>query len=163
MIFLTVGTIFPFDRLVKAVDNAVAEGSITEEVFAQVGLEAKKPDHIESVESLDKKTFDKIAADSSCMISHAGMGSILAALNLEKPLLVMPRLRKYRENINDHQIATAEKFEQLGHIMAVYNTDQVPEKLSQIKSFKPKPWHSQVEKVVERINFFLEYVEKTND
>ncbi|MBW8015856.1 MAG: hypothetical protein FVQ82_06685 [Planctomycetes bacterium] len=155
MIFVTVGTLYPFDRLVGAVDDAVANGLITEEVFAQIGVGAQKPKYIESVESLDKLTFDKVITESSCMISHAGMGSIQAALSKNKPLLVMPRLYKYSENINDHQVATAEKFEELGHLLAVYHQDQIPQRLEDIKTFVPAQRYTQVDKVVERISEFL--------
>lgn len=155
MIFLTVGTLYPFDRLVSAVDDAVANGLITEDVFAQIGKGARKPRHIESVESLDKLTFEKVISESSCMVSHAGMGSIQAALSINKPLLVMPRLIKYSENINDHQVATAEKFEELGHLLAVYNRENIPQRLEDIKSFVPTQRHTQVDKVVERISGFL--------
>ena len=159
MIFLTVGTLYPFDRLVGAVDDAVANGLITEDVFAQIGVGGKTPSYIESVESLDKVKFDKVIADCSCMISHAGMGSIQAALNLEKPLLVMPRLYKYSENINDHQVATAAKFEELGHVLAVYEEDQIPQRLEDIKTFIPKQRDTQVDKVVERISEFLNCID----
>lgn len=155
MIFLTVGTLFPFDRLVSAVDEAVGSGEITEKVFAQISEGAKPPKHIEYVETIDKNLFDQIIQECSCMISHAGMGSIQAALNWQKPLLVMPRLYKYSENINDHQIATAEKFEELGHVLAVYEEDQIPQRLQDIKTFVPAQRQTQVDKVVERISQFL--------
>jgi len=155
MIFLTVGTLYPFERLVQGVDEAVANGLITEKVFAQIGVGAQKPKCIESVESLDKLTFDKIIDESSCMVSHAGMGSIQAALSKNKPLLVMPRLYKYAENINDHQVATAAKFEELGHLLAVYHQEDIPQKLEDIKSFVPTQRHTQVDKVVEKISGFL--------
>ena len=159
MIFLTVGTLFPFDRLVSAVDDAVANGLITEDVFAQIGVGGKHPKHIESVDSLDKIMFDKITTESSCMISHAGMGSIQAALSLDKPLLVMPRLYKYSEHINDHQVATAEKFEELGHVLAVYEEDQIPQRLEDIRTFTPRQRYTQVDKVVERISDFLNCID----
>lgn len=155
MIFLTVGTLYPFDRLVKGVDEAVANGLVTEEVFAQIGVGAQKPKYIESVETLDKLTFDKVIAESSCMVSHAGMGSIQAALDRNKPLLVMPRLTKYSENINDHQVATAQKFEELGHVLAVYDQEHIAQRLEDIKSFVPAQRHTQVDMVVERITEFL--------
>jgi UDP-N-acetylglucosamine transferase subunit ALG13 len=156
MIFVTVGTLYPFNRLVSAIDEAVASGCITEEVFAQIGVGAQRPKHIDFVESLDKVVFDKIITESSCMVSHAGMGSIQAALQAKKSLLVMPRLCKYSEHINDHQVATAERFEELGHVLSVYQEDQIPQRLEDIKTFVPAQRQTQVDKVVERISDFLE-------
>ncbi len=158
MIFLTVGTLYPFDRLVGAVDDAVAKGLITEEVIAQIGVGARQPKHIECVESFDKITFDKVISQASCMVSHAGMGSIQAALDRKKPLLVMPRLYRYSENINDHQVATAAKFEELGHVLAVYSEDDIPKRMDDIKNFIPKERKTQVDEVVERISEFLQNI-----
>lgn len=109
MIFLTVGTLFPFDRLVRAIDAAVGEGLIEDEIFAQVGENSYKPRNFESLPSLKKDLFDKYFTEASFIISHAGMGTITMALSHNKPLLVMPRLKHYKEHVNDHQVATARK------------------------------------------------------
>ena len=89
------------------------------------------------------------------MIAHAGMGTITMALEQNKPILVVPRLKKYRELVNDHQLATAKRFEQLGHVIAVYHTNELPEKVKLLRSFKTVPRKSQVEKVSARIGLFL--------
>ena len=57
MIFLTVGTLFPFDRLVSAVDEAVGSGEITEKVFAQISEGAKPPKHIDNLKSVNLHTM----------------------------------------------------------------------------------------------------------
>ena len=155
MIFLTVGTLFPFDRLVKYVDEAVGAGLIKEEIFAQIGKGAEEPKYIAYTDVLEKEKFDSYVNRASCLISHAGMGTITMSLNQGKPLLVVPRLHCYREHINDHQVGTARKFEQLGHVLAAYEADEVPEKVEQLKHFTPRKWITQTEKVVERIKRFL--------
>lgn len=160
MIFLTVGTLLPFDRLVMAVDDAVGRGLITEEIIAQIGVGAKRPKNFASSETLDKDEYDSLVANSSAMISHAGMGAILAALNMKKPLLVMPRLHKFREIINDHQLLTAEKFEKFGRVLAVYETRQIPEKFNLLKTFVPHERQTQLENVIEKISGFLDNPEE---
>ena len=111
MIFLTVGTLFSFDRLVRAVDSAVGKSLIKDEVFAQIGHGGFEPRNMEYVETLDKEAFDEKVRCAACVISHAGMGSIIAALNRKKPLLVMPRMKRFGEHVNDHQVDIARKFE----------------------------------------------------
>lgn len=155
MIFLTVGTQFPFDRLVKAVDNACGEGLISEEVFAQIGQSSYEPKNFESVESLDKNSFDKYMNDSSAVISHSGMGTITMAMEYGKPMLAMPRSPEYGEVVNDHQFAIGREFEKLGHFLVAYDEKQFPIVISKLKSFKPKPRKSQPEKVAERITKYL--------
>lgn len=156
MIFLTVGTLKPFDRLVMAVDDAVGKGQITEEIFAQIGHGSKRPKHFESIQTLNKEEYDTCVENSSGMISHAGMGTILAASKMNKPLLVMPRLHKYHEIINDHQLPTAEKFEEFGHILAVYEPHHLAEKVELLKTFVPHVRHAHLEKIIKKISGFLE-------
>ena len=155
MIFLTVGTLFPFDRLVKAMDEGVAKGLIKEEVFAQIGKDGFRPNNFEYTEVLDKDTFDSYINKASCLVSHAGVGSITMAINYRKSLLVMPRLKCFGEHVNDHQLHTAKKFEQLGCILAVYDTDEFLERIGELKTFVPKRRQTQVGSVVNRISRFL--------
>ena len=155
MIFLTVGTQFPFDRLVKAVDEAVSQNGFNEKIFAQIGTSSYRPCSFDVVASMEKGVFDKHIHEASAIISHAGMGTIAIALEHNKPLLVMPRLKKYGEVVNNHQLAIARKFEKLGHILVATTEDEVPEKIKQLKSFVPQPRKTQAEAVIKRISKFL--------
>lgn len=156
MIFLTIGTLFEFDRLVKAIDISVSSGLIKEDVFAQIGPGRYIPKAIRYVQTLDKEEYDRTVQQCSALVSHAGMGSISIGLKYDKPLLVMPRLRKYREHVNDHQLHTARKFEQLGHILAAYDTDELVEKIKLLNIFVPKPRIPNRQGVIDRITRFLE-------
>ncbi len=156
MIFLTVGTYpLPFERLVKATDTMIMKGFIEEEVFAQIGVCNYKPQNMEYVEMLQKEVFDYYFETASAIISHVGIGTIMMALDNEKPLLVMPRLRKYGEVVNNHQVATAKRFEELGHVLVAYTEDGLPEKIKQLKSFVPQPRKNQAKTVADRIAKFL--------
>jgi UDP-N-acetylglucosamine transferase subunit ALG13 len=158
MIFLTVGTQFPFDRLIKTVDDACDEGLIDGEIFGQIGGSSYKPRNFESVQSLDKHLFDKCVQKASGIISHAGIGTIMMALENHKPLLVMPRLRRYGEAVNDHQFGIARKFEELGHILVAYQEDDLPERIKELRTFVPRPRRSQAKAVASRIARFLDEV-----
>ena len=157
MIFLTLGTYpLPFDRLVQAVDEVVAKDLIDEEVFAQIGFSNYLPKHMKYEKLLEKQRFDEILSSATALIGHAGMGSISMALNHEKPLLVMPRLAKFGEHVNDHQLHTARKFEELGHILVAYDQDELAEKINRLKSFVPLPRTPNRQGVADRIQKFIE-------
>ena len=156
MIFVTVGTLFPFDRLIKAIDQACANGLIKEDVFAQIGESSYKPTNLEYSCVLAKDKFDELSRNSSGIISHAGMGTILSAVDNGKPLLVMPRLKRFGEHVNDHQLGTAKKFGQLGYVLVAYDTDKLPGKIRQLKDFKPALRVSQADKVARRIAEFMD-------
>lgn len=155
MIFLTVGTQFPFDRLVRAVDNIFDEGLIDEETFAQIGESSYKPRNFESVVSLEKKVFGKHLREASAIISHAGMGTIMMALDNEKPLLVIPRSKKYGEVVNDHQAAIAKTFAELGHILVVYDIKDLHDGIRKLKNFIPRKRQANPHAVADRIGCFL--------
>jgi len=155
MIFLTVGTQFPFDRLVKAVDMAVKKNRLDEQIFAQVGTTTYRPRNFEVVTSLEKTLFDKHVREADSIIGHAGIGTITMAMEYRKPLLVMPRLRKYGEVVNDHQLAIARKFEQLGYLLVAYEAEDIAIKIEKLRSFVPQERQSQARVVTERISIFL--------
>ena len=158
MIFLTVGTQFPFDRLVKAIDEAAEDGKITDEIYAQIGASLYKPRNMQYFESLEKQIFDDYIKKASYIISHAGIGTIAMALDNNKPLLVMPRLRKYDAVVNDHQAEIAKKFEQLGHILVAYSKIELESKIQKLMSFVPRPRVNQADALSNRIARFLKEI-----
>lgn len=155
MIFLTVGTQFPFDRLVKSVDEIIGQSGVEEEVFAQISDSSYRPQNFEAVSSLNKHLFDKYIREASGIISHAGVGTITVALEAGKPLLVMPRLKRYGEVVSDHQVSLAKRFELLGHVLVAYEAEELPEKIKQLRTFIPRKRRAQPQVVMERIVHFL--------
>lgn len=155
MIFLTVGTQFPFDRLVKTVDEAIGLIPFHEEIFGQIGDSSYQPRNFEAVASLEKHQFDERIRQASGIISHAGVGSIMVAFDNVKPLLVMPRFRRYGEAVNDHQVDIARKFEQLGYLLAAYRVEELLEKMNALESFVPRKRETNAEAVLEQISKFL--------
>ena len=156
MIFLAVGTQFPFDRLVKTLDDCLDEGLIEEEIFGQIGETSYKPRNFQSAAFLDKKDFDQTLKKATGVIGHAGIGIIRTALENNKPLLVMPRLKKYHEVVHDHQVEMARKFEELGHLLVAYKGRELFGKIRELANFVPKKRETQAEAVVQRISDFLQ-------
>ena len=161
MILLTMGTYpLPFDRMVEAVDLLCKDGLIEDEIFAQIGYTKYIPRYMKYEKLLEKERFDSILSESSALIGHAGMGTITLALEYGKPLLVMPRLKKYGEHVNDHQLGTAVKFEELGCILVAYEEKDLPEKINALKTFVPTPRENQPDRVAKRIQDFLTVIDK---
>jgi len=156
MIFLTIGTQFPFDRLVKAIDDACGRGLVYEDIYAQIGQSTYIPKNFDYVSLLDKSIYDDHFANASTIISHAGMGTISMAMELNKPLLVMPRSAKHGEVVHDHQFDIAEKFSQAGHILVAWDERQLPEKIAALVTFIPRSRKAQPAAVVKRIREFLD-------
>jgi UDP-N-acetylglucosamine transferase subunit ALG13 len=146
---------FPFDRLIRAMDEHVAAGRIPDRVFAQIGSGSYEPRAIEFERFMEKSPFEDMLKDADCIVSHAGIGSIATALAHDKPMLVLPRLKRHGEHVNDHQVATAGKYAELGHVLVAYDEADIPRVLQQISTFKPARRTVNVTGVAERIDRFL--------
>ncbi|MCA9302862.1 MAG: hypothetical protein KC996_01935 [Phycisphaerales bacterium] len=121
----------PFDRLVRAVDEwAGARGR--NDIFAQIGETAYRPEHIEFASQIDPDKFRELVANAEAVVAHAGTGTILTALELGTPVLVMPRHGALKETRNDHQIATAQRFKSLGRVEVAMDEKELAEKLDHL-------------------------------
>jgi UDP-N-acetylglucosamine transferase subunit ALG13 len=109
MIFLTVGTQLPFDRLVTII-NDFSKANPDIDIIGQIGDSQLTNLNFKCFENLSIAEFNEYFDNAEAVISHAGMGTILTSLTAGKPLFMMPRLLRYNEHRNDHQLGTIEKF-----------------------------------------------------
>jgi UDP-N-acetylglucosamine transferase subunit ALG13 len=131
MIFVTVGTDQPFDRMMKVVD-AWAKERDRNDVFAQIGEGGWEPSKIPFVQFLSPPDFKRRFDEARVIIAHAGMGTILSALHHGKPILVMPKLASLGEHRNEHQLATARRMMGLGYVNVAFNESELREKLDKL-------------------------------
>ncbi len=129
MIFVTVGEQLPFDRLLKTVDIWAYENNIAE-VFAQTGKSKYQPDYIEYIDFLSPADFSDRFRTADHIIGHAGMGTIITAMEYGKPLLVMPRDAALGEHRNNHQLDTVKRFASSQLFDVVYNGEELAEKMT---------------------------------
>lgn len=135
MILLAVGTQFPFDRLVRTVDEwAVSNGRA--DIVAQTGRSAYTAKAITCFDFMDPPTFREYQRQATLFVAHAGMGSILTALEFGKPIIVMPRDHLRGEHRNGHQLATAKHMKYNEGIYVAYNETELKQLLSRIDSLK---------------------------
>lgn len=107
MILVTVGMHnAPFDRLVKAADEMAS--LIEESVVIQRGVSGYTPMFSQYVDFTDEAQMQTWLSQVRAVVSHAGAGSILSALKAGKPLVLVPRLRRFGEHADDHQLELAE-------------------------------------------------------
>ena len=104
MILVTVGMQLGFDRLIAAMD-ALAPG-LGQEVVAQTGKGSYRPAHMTARSSIAPAEFEQLVAQSSLIVSHAGIGTVLTAARFAKPIVLFPRRASLGEHRNDHQLAT---------------------------------------------------------
>jgi UDP-N-acetylglucosamine transferase subunit ALG13 len=127
VIFVTVGTQLPFDRLVGAVDAWAADGD--RDVFAQIGPSSLVPAHLQHARFVPPAECRERMRAADAIVAHAGMGTILSALELGKPLIVLPRRAALGEHRNEHQLATARRFAELGSVAVAFHEDELAARL----------------------------------
>lgn len=113
MIFVTVGSHEPFDRLVAEMDRIAADPPPgAPRVYGQItGRAGYRPANFDWVDELDAAAYRDACEAATCFVAHAGMGSIITAMERGKPIVILPRRGHLGETRNDHQYDTAMKLE----------------------------------------------------
>ena len=126
MIFITLGSQkFQFNRLLMEIDKLIEKGVITDNVVAQTGASDYIPQHYKSYDFLTRDEFQNYMKECELVITHAGTGAIITALKNDKKVIAIPRLAKYGEHVDDHQIQLINEFKELNFIEPVYEIDEL--------------------------------------
>jgi len=110
MIFVTVGSA-PFPRLVSMVHGVASD--LNEDLLVQTAGGDTETE-LASVGFLEMDKFRAKVGEASLVIGHAGIGTIITALEAETPIIIVPRRARYGEHGDDHQVDTAKRFEREG-------------------------------------------------
>ena len=157
MIFVTLGTQDKsFKRLLEDIDQLLKEKKIKDQVIVQAGFTKFKSDDMEIFDLVSKEDFDCYIKECDILITHGGVGSILTGLKYQKKVIACPRLAKYHEHINDHQVQIVTKFGEAGYILPYYDGDDLSLVLKKVSSFKPARYHSNTQKMIEIIQNFID-------
>lgn len=135
MIFATVGAQMAFDRLVRAVDEWAGRCQRTD-VFAQIGPSSLTPGNIQYTQFMTPTQYQDCIEMADAIIAHAGMGTIITAVEHHKPILVMPRYGRYGETRNDHQVATAREFQNRGLVHVAMDEHALAAMLDRIEEWR---------------------------
>lgn len=108
-----------FDRLLRAVDEAVERGALPGPVTAQVGSCGYTPRSFTATKWLTPDELEAAVARSQVVVCHGGSGIVSAALRVGHRPLVMARLARHHEHVDDHQLQLVEKLGDLGLVVPV--------------------------------------------
>jgi len=164
MIFVTVGT-HPqsFNRLLKAIDTLIENGKIKEEVVMQIGHSTYEPKNARWFRFTDYKEIEKLNKEARLIISHGGAGCILTALSFDKFVIAVPRLKKFGEHTDNHQLDLVRVLEAEGKVIGVYNIKDLEKSLKTKKKIKTQ----RSKKLLKKIKTYLsklsrEYISACN-
>lgn len=157
MIFVTLGTQdVPFTRLVKEIDKLVSEKVIKEKVVVQAGNIKQKFNNVKLLDYVPMEEFKTYVEESSYLIVHGGVGSILDGLKNHKKVIAVPRLSKYKEQTNDHQVQIVNDFSERGFIIGCKEVSNLKAAIESLDNFKPKKYKSNNEKFVKLIEDYID-------
>ncbi len=155
-IFVSVGTHSQqFNRLLEGLDRLAGQGKVKAEIFAQAGNSDYLPKNFKSESFVGEADYNSRMGKADVVVSHGGAGTIINALRLGKKLVVVPRLQKFGEHTNDHQLDLAKALERQGKCLAVYNIAELEKVLKRAETFRPVI-ASDREGLVARIREFIE-------
>lgn len=156
MIFITLGSQkFQFDRLLKAVDEQVAEGKIKDDIFAQIGASEYKPKNFKYRNFLNREEFAEWQNKCDIVISHGGTGAIIGAIKKGKKVIAVPRLKKYGEHVDDHQLQLIGQFRDLNLICECQDCGEIWKDIEKVKQTQYKSYESNTSRIIESIDKFI--------
>lgn len=157
MILITLGTQDKqFVRLLDMVQKEIDKGNIKDKVVVQAGHTKFNSKDMEIFDLIDREKFSSLISECDILITHGGVGSIINGLNNNKKVIVCPRLAKYDEHMNDHQIQITDNFSKEGYIIPLYENDSLESALNKIKDFKPKKFKSNTKNMIKLISDFID-------
>lgn len=155
MILVTLGTQkFQMDRLVQAVDK-LAE-VVSEEIFVQSGNSTYEPKHCSAQNFVDAQEFQKMIEECSVLITHSGVGTIMRGIRAGKPVVVVPRLAKYHEHVDDHQVQIAEAFASKNCVLYCDDLTKLEETVRIARTYSFSPYQVPKSNVEDIILAFLQ-------
>ena len=157
MIFVVLGTQDKrFDRLISLVDEAVSKGWIQEEVIVQAGCTDYLSSSMKIIDYISMDEFEKYMNECRILITHGGVGTIMSALRLKKPVIACARLAKYGEHHNDHQCEIIENFYEKNYLLQIKDGETLQNALKQAESFEVLEVESNNQKMISILTEFLE-------
>jgi len=118
MILVTTGTTGPpFDRLLRELDG-IAGG---EELVVQHGPSSIRPRGAVCVDYVTFASLVELVRRARIVVTHAGVGSVLVSFMNGKRPIVLPRLARFGEAVDDHQLELARRLAQQGLVVHIDN------------------------------------------
>ncbi|MBQ1508700.1 MAG: hypothetical protein IIZ47_04700 [Erysipelotrichaceae bacterium] len=153
MIFVTLGTQDkPFTRLLKRIEEA----DLPEKIVVQAGYTDFSSAKMDVRKYIEKDEFSKLLEEADLVICHAGVGTIMESLKKKKKIIVSPRLAKYGEHQNDHQLEIADTFSKQGYLLELKEEDDLKEVYEQAKNFVPVVYETGGGSFIARLSTYLD-------
>ncbi len=137
MIFVTVGTHFQqFDRLVRSMDAYARDHQ--EQVIIQAGFSNYEPVHAKWFRFVETdEEMDRLYREADVIVAHGGAGTAITALSMNKPLVILPRLGKFDEHVDDQQRELSKALADAGLAVVIEDEADIPAAVERARGKRP--------------------------
>lgn len=157
MILVLLGTFkIDFKRPVIAIENAIKCGDVSEEVIVQSGHTLYSSDYLTIQPFFEPKQLDELYQRAEIIVTHGGVGSILRGFKMNKKIIAIPRLHKFKEHVDDHQLDILEEFAKHNYLIYWHEDESFKDVLFKARNFQPSPFVS-TKKDLE--SFLINYID----
>lgn len=139
MILVTIGTSdYLFPRALDFIASMELYNDVRVEWVIQAGDNnvAKKPANGSVVTLVERGEMEKLVSRASLVVSHCGIGSINQILMYKKHVIFIPRLKKFNEFSDDHQLQIANELKNGDFIVVDENSTMLTITYEDLISFK---------------------------
>lgn len=126
-----------FSRMIREVEGLADDY----EIIVQAGYSQYTSNKMEFFDFIDAEKIKKLYEKADYIMTHAGAGSMFQAIKSEKKTIAFPRLKKYDEHVDDHQLQLAAKLQEKGYLLTFNDGDDFVNTFNKLKTFKPKPYN----------------------
>jgi len=160
LIFVSVGSQkFQMNRLLMELDRLCGDGSIRQEVLAQTGRCSYRPVHFRGQPFYPREEMEQAIQACDLLICHGGTGTILSGIRMGRKVIVVPRLSRYGEHVDDHQQDLAAAFEGKGYLLVAWETGDILAMVEHAAVWTPQPYVSNTEHFVAMLRDLLSKME----
>ena len=150
-----------FHRLLEEVEKNIKDKIINEEVIVQAGYTKYKSKNMRVFGLIPQEELERYQEKADLIITHGGVGSIISSIKKGKKVIAVPRLHKYNEHVNDHQLQIIENFNSKGYIIGIDDVNQLENAIIEAKNFEPNKYETAPQgenKIIKIIEDFIDNI-----
>ena len=145
-----------FHRLLEKIDELIGKEVIKEKVVVQAGHTKYESKNMKIFSLIPQEELEKYQEKADLIITHGGVGSIITAIEQGKKVIAVPRLKKYKEHVNDHQLDIIKSFNDAGYIIGIQDVSELPKALEEAKKFIPQKYVQNTGKILQLVSDFID-------
>ncbi len=144
-----------FKRMLKEVVNQIDKGNIKDKVIVQAGHTKYISNKMKIFDFVKEEDIKRYIKNANYIITHGGVGSIMDGIKNNKKIIAVPRLKKYYEHTNDHQLEIVREFDKEGYIIGLNDVNELEKGLKRVITFKSKNFKSNTNNMIKILEEYI--------